>query len=82
MECFLTYGLLMISKEKSPEVFIEEEVSRMIGRLAHWELLQVLTDRVLLGVCEFKQEGCIGGGTLRVDGKLEVIWLEVLRGRV
>lgn len=56
LECLLSDGLLVVSEEEAPEVFIKEEVTRVEGRLRLGQLVQVLRDLVGLWVVELQEE--------------------------
>jgi hypothetical protein len=56
LERLLSDGLLVVSEEEAPEVFIKEEVTRVERRLRLGQLVQVLRDLVGLWVVELQEE--------------------------
>jgi hypothetical protein len=56
LERLLSDGLLVVSEEEAPEIFIKEEVTRVEGRLRLGQLVQVLRDLVGLWVVELQEE--------------------------
>lgn len=64
LERLLSDGLLVVSEEEAPEVFIKEEVTRVEGRLRLGQLVQVLTDLVGLWVMELQEEVTVSGRVL------------------
>lgn len=50
-ECPLSNRFLVVCQKQAAEVLVQKEVPRVILRFAHGEGVQVVSDRVRLGLC-------------------------------